>query len=607
MSAENRSAERPPAENRSAAGPSAESLTAESPAAGTPSPGRPSPEDRFQEDPAAGDARPYDRGAWWRDAVVYQVYPRSFADANGDGEGDLPGVLSRLDHLADLGVNAIWLSPFYPSPLADGGYDVADYCDVDPRYGTLADFDALVAGAAAKNIKVIVDIVPNHCSAEHPWFRAALAAGPGSPERERFVFRDEPNNWQSVFGGPAWTQVADGQWYLHLFDSAQPDWNWRHPDVVAMFERVLRFWLDRGVAGFRIDVANMLFKQDGLPDVVPGSQSGPLMPGQTAVPYEHQPELLELYRSWRKILDSYPGDRGTVAEMWFDTDQARPYLAGDGLAQLFNFGLMPTPWSAEEFRAVIDGSYRLARETGGSIPWVLGNHDVPRMVTRFGVDQDLVRAPTPEVLLGRMDVDVELGTRRARAAALLLLALPGGAYIYQGDELGLPEHLTIPDEARQDPMFERTLRTFMGRDGCRVPLPWSGTAAPYGFGAVDVPAPEGSQGVPGAQGAQGTWLPQPEDWSGLTVAAQRADPGSTLNLYRAALAIRRDHPALGDGDLTWLDTPPGVLAFSRDPGFTLMVNFGPVPVPLTRHHDVLLASGPLDGDLLPPDTGVWLS
>ncbi|WP_182903723.1 glycoside hydrolase family 13 protein [Microbispora sp. H10830] len=561
-----------------------------------------SAEDKSVEDKSA--RLPYDQGAWWRDAVVYQVYPRSFADANGDGEGDLPGVLSRLGHLADLGVDAIWLSPFYPSPLADGGYDVADYCDVDPRYGTLADFDALVAAAAAKNIKVIVDIVPNHCSAEHPWFRAALAAGPGSPERERFVFRDEPNNWQSVFGGPAWTRVPDGQWYLHLFDSGQPDWNWRHPDVVAMFERVLRFWLDRGVAGFRIDVANMLFKQDGLPDVVPGSQGGPLTPGHTSMPYEHQPELLDLYRSWRKILDSCPGDRGaapacttpvcTVAEMWFGhPDQARPYMTGDGLAQLFGFGLMPTPWSAEEFRTVIDASHRLARETGGSIPWVLGNHDVPRMVTRFGVDQDLVRAPTPEVLLGRMDVDVELGTRRARAAALLLLALPGGAYIYQGDELGLPEHLAIPDEARQDPMFERTLRTFIGRDGCRAPLPWSGTTPPYAFGAGD------------------TWLPQPEDWAALTVAAQHGDPGSTLNLYRAALAIRRDHPALGDGDLTWLDAPPGVLAFARDPGFTLMVNFGAEPVPLAWHHDVLLASGPLgcdfEPDLLPPDTGVWLS
>ncbi|NUP79776.1 MAG: glycoside hydrolase family 13 protein [Nonomuraea sp.] len=538
---------------------------------------------------SSGGSVGFDEGAWWRDAVVYQVYPRSFADANGDGEGDLPGALSRLDHLADLGVDAVWLSPFYPSPMADGGYDVADHRDVDPRYGTLADFDAYVEAATARGIKVIVDIVPNHGSARHPWFTRALAAGPGSPERDRFVFRDEPNNWQSMFGGPAWTRVEDGQWYLHLFDSAQPDWNWRHPDVVALFEDVLRFWLDRGVAGFRIDVAAMLFKQDGLPDVVPGSQGAPLAPGVAAVPYEHQPELLELYRSWRKILASYPGPRGTVAEIWFgDPAQARPYLAGDGLAQLFGFRLMPLPWSAEEFRVVVEESYRLARESGGSIPWVLGNHDVPRMATRYGIDQDLVRAPTADVLLGRVEVDRELGLRRARAAALLLLALPGAAYIYQGDELGLPEHLDLPAKARQDPMFERTGRAFIGRDGCRVPLPWSGDAPPYGFGG-------------------GAWLPQPQDWGPLTVAAQRDDPASTLNLYRAALAIRRAHPALGEGDLTWRDAPPGVLALTREPGFTLMVNFGPDPVPLPAHHDVLLASGPLDGHLLPPDTGVWLA
>ncbi|WP_433213732.1 glycoside hydrolase family 13 protein [Microtetraspora malaysiensis] len=543
-------------------------------------------------DPTTGPAS----GQWWRDAVVYQVYPRSFADADGDGEGDLRGVRARLDHLADLGVDAVWLSPFYPSPMADGGYDVADYCDVDPRYGTLADFDLLVAGAAERGIRVIVDIVPNHCSTAHPWFRQALAAPPGSPERDRFIFRDEPNNWQSNFGGPAWTRVADGQWYLHLFDSGQPDWNWRHPDVVAMFEQVLRFWLDRGVAGFRIDVAAMLYKQEGLPDLPPDRQMAYLVPDGSPVPYEHQPELLDLYRSWRKILDSYPADafpgpRGTVAEIWFDdATRAAPYLAGDGLAQLFNFRLMPTPWSAAEFRAVIEDSHRLAVETGGSVPWVLGNHDVPRMVTRYGVDQALVRNPTPDVLLGRIDVDRELGTRRARAAALLLLALPGAAYIYQGDELGLPEHLAIPDDERQDPMFERTARTFMGRDGCRVPLPWSGVAAPYGF--ADRPVR--------------TWLPQPGDWAELAVERQRADPGSILALYRAALTERRRHPSLGDGDMTWLDLGPDVLAFGREPGFVLVANLGAEPIALPAHDEVLLASGPLDGDLLPADTAVWL-
>ncbi|MEV0588288.1 glycoside hydrolase family 13 protein [Nonomuraea sp. NPDC050310] len=528
---------------------------------------------------------------WWRSAVVYQVYPRSFA--GGGREGTLAGLRARLGHLAGLGVDAVWLTPFYPSPLADGGYDVADHCGVDPRYGTLDDFGALVAEAGALGIRVIVDIVPNHCSAEHPWFRQALAAPPGSPERERFVFRDRPNNWISKFGGPAWSQAPDGQWYLHLFDAAQPDWNWRHPDVVALFERTLRFWLDRGVAGFRIDVANMLFKQEGLPDVAaPGLT--PLRPEAGATPYENQPELLELYRSWRKILDGYPGDRTTVAEIWFDAaEHAEPYLGGDGLAQLFDFRLMPCPWEAAAFRAVIDDSHRLARRSGGSIPWVLGNHDVPRMVTRFGIDQDLVRQPTAEVLLGQVEVDVALGTRRARAAALLQLALPGSAYLYQGDELGLPEHLAIPAERRQDPMFERTGRAFIGRDGCRVPLPWSGEAPPYGFPAGDSPE-------------LGTWLPQPPGWGPLTVAAQEADPGSTLALYRRALAERRAHPALGDGDLEWLDLGPDLLAFRREPGFTLVTNFGPGAAELPAHEAVLLASGPLDGSLLPADTTVWL-
>ncbi|NRQ37793.1 glycoside hydrolase family 13 protein [Nonomuraea sp. NN258] len=533
-----------------------------------------------------------DERPWWREAVVYQVYPRSFADADGDGQGDLPGLRSRLDHLAGLGVDAIWLSPFYPSPMADGGYDVADHQAIDPRYGTLDDFDALVAEAADRRIRVIVDLVPNHCSAEHPWFRQALAAPPGSPERERFIFRDEPNNWVSKFGGPAWTQVGDGQWYLHLFDAAQPDWNWRHPDVVALFERVLRFWLDRGVAGFRIDVANLLFKQAGLPDVTTAAPDSPWAPAESGLPYENQPELLELYRSWRKILDSYPGDRMTVAEMWFgESAQAGPYLTGDGLSQLFDFRLLPRPWSAAEFRDVVADSHALAARTGGSVPWVLGNHDVPRMVTRYGIDQDLVRRPTADVLLGRVAVDAELGARRARAATLLLLALPGAAYLYQGDELGLPEHLDIPDGERQDPMFERTGRAFIGRDGCRIPLPWSGETAPYGFSPSPVR----------------TWLPQPDGWARLTAAAQHADPDSALNLHRRALAERRRHPALGAGDLTWLEhDDPDVLAFRRDPGFTLVMNFGPRPVPLPAHQAILLASGPLDGGTLPPDTTVWL-
>lgn len=524
---------------------------------------------------------------WWRDAVVYQVYPRSFADADASGEGDLPGIRSRLPYLADLGVNAIWLNPFYPSPMHDSGYDVADYCDVDPRFGTLADFDALVAEAAAAGIRVIIDIVPNHCSSQHPWFQEAINAGPGSPARERFIFRDAPNNWQSQFGGFAWTRTTDGQWYLHLFDSTQPDFNWRHPDVAAMFERVLRFWLDRGVAAVRIDMANTLYKHPGLPDLPANS---------TLVPYYNQPELHRLYRSWRKILDSYPattfpGRRGAVAEIWFsDSDTVRPYLAKDGLPQTFNFRLMLVPWAAAELRAVIDEARGLIADSGGSMPWVLGNHDITRLVSRLGIDQALLRFPTDALRRGAVEADIPLGTRRARAAALLLLALPGTAYLYQGDELGLPEYLDIPADRREDPTFHRTNGAVIGRDGCRVPMPWSGDAPPYGF--TDRPVQ--------------TWLPQPTDWTTLTVKAELSKAESMLNLYRAALRLRRQHPALGDGEMAWSESGSDELAFTREPGFGFVANLGDKPANLPPGSRIILASGPLDGALLPTDTAVWL-
>lgn len=524
---------------------------------------------------------------WWRDAVVYQVYPRSFAAADGSGEGDLPGLRSRLPYLADLGVDAIWLNPFYPSPMHDSGYDVADYCDVDPRFGTLEDFDALVTAATALGIRVIIDIVPNHCSYRHPWFQEALDAAPGSEARERFIFRDVPNNWESHFGGPAWTRTTDGQWYLHLFDSTQPDFNWRHPDVITMFERVLRFWLDRGVAAVRIDMANTLFKDPELPDLPADS---------TLVPYYDQPEVHELYRSWRQILDSYPNDtfpgpRGAVAEIWFnDPDTARPYLAEDVLPQMFNFRLMRVPWAAAELRAVIDEARGLIADSGGSMPWVLGNHDITRMVTRLGINQTLIRYPTDALRRGAVEIDVLLGTRRARTAALLLLALPGTAYVYQGDELGLPEHLAIPADRREDTTFYRTNGAAVGRDGCRVPLPWSGDAPPYGF--TDRPAR--------------TWLPQPPDWAALTVEAELSEVNSMLNLYRAALRLRREHPALGDGELTWLESGTDQLAFTREPGFGFVANLGDKPVTLPSGSRIILASGPLDDALLPTDTAVWL-
>ncbi|TCO62150.1 glycoside hydrolase family 13 protein [Actinocrispum wychmicini] len=534
---------------------------------------------------------------WWHDAVVYHIYPRSFADENGDGIGDLAGVRSSLDHLVDLGVNALWLSPFYPSPMADGGYDVADYRDVDPRFGDLDDFDALVSHAAWLGIRVIVDIVPNHCSTAHPLFQQAMAAGPGSPERELFVFREgrgpagdePPNNWPSSFGGPAWTRVPDGQYYLHLFDSGQPDWNWRNPAVPAMFEDVLRFWLDRGVAGLRIDVASALYKDPDLPDLPDGRQPR-LVPG----PYRHRVELHELYRSWRTILESYPDDvfpgrRTAIGEIYALPEDLAPYVASGGLPQLFNFFLLFAPWDAAAVRAAIETVTGLTAGSDMVAPWVLGNHDVARMASRYGwqdpiytvVDGRSYQIPNMPV---ESEVDTAAGARRARAAALLMLALPGSAYIYQGDELGLPEVFDIPDHARDDPIWWRSSGTLATRDGCRVPLPWSGGAPPYGF------SPDG----------MATWLPQPTDWADYTVAAQLAEPDSTLNLYRAAISTRPR-----GGPMAWVDTPADTLRFTRGDSFTCLINLGSTPVPLPPHHRVLLASGRVD-DQLPPDTAVWL-
>jgi alpha-glucosidase len=547
-------------------------------------------------------------GAWWEDAVVYEVYPRSFADADGDGVGDLPGLRSRLGYLADLGVDAVWLTPFYPSPLADGGYDVSDYCAVDPLLGTMADFDDLVRDAHAHQIRVIIDLVANHCSSAHPLFQAALAAAPGSNERDRFIFREgrgpggeqAPNNWQSQFGGPAWTRVTEadgrpGQWYLHLFDTGQPDWNWHHPDVPALFEDVIRFWLDRGAAGLRVDVAHGIFKDPDLPDIT-GTH-----PLNAPSPYRHRPELQPLYRSWRAILDSYPaagfpGSRTAIGEVWYDRPETlKPYLEPGGLPQVFNFLLILAAWRAADFRGGIDTA--IAGAGGSRAPWVTGNHDVPRPASRYRLDEGF----TPEMtarLIALGDRNAEAGARRARAAAVVLLALPGSAYLYQGEELGLPEVTDIPDDARKDPQFFRTKGESPGRDGCRVPLPWAPAGTGFGFSRTEDGA---SPAAP--------WLPQPSWWGAYSVESQRADEQSFLNLYRAALRLRRDHPALGRGTLRWLDHDlPDLLCFARDPGFVLAVNFGPEPAPLPAHREILLASGPIAGDgTLPPDTAVWLS
>ncbi|WP_395246024.1 glycoside hydrolase family 13 protein [Agromyces sp. MMS24-K17] len=541
---------------------------------------------------------------WWRSAVIYQVYVRSFADSDGDGTGDLRGVRSRLGYLKELGVDALWFNPWYPSPLADGGYDVADYRDIHPAFGTLEDAEQLIAEALALGIRTIIDVVPNHVSSEHPWFQAALAAGPGSPERERFWFHpgkgehgDEmPTGWVSNFQGDTWARTTNpdgtpGEWYLHLFTPEQPDLNWNHPDVRAEHEDILRFWFDRGVAGVRIDSAGLLIKDPTLPEV-------PEVVAAGQHPTEDRDEVHDVYRSWRRIADEYDGTRVLVGEVWVpDAARFAAYLRPDEMHTAFNFDFMTRPWDASELRASIDLMLAAHAPVGAPSTWVLSNHDVTRPVTRYGRADDTgfafarKRFGTP--------TDLALGTRRARAAALLTAALPGSLYLYQGDELGLPE-VELPREVLEDPMHFRSGGVDPGRDGCRVPLPWRGTAAPYGFS----PDGAGRDGGPVAP-----WLPQPAAWAALSVQAQEADPASMLWLYRQALRIRKREAALGDGALEWLDTAGDVLAFRRGSGLdevVCVVNLGTEPADLPDHHHIVLASAPLEGGRLPTDSAAWL-
>jgi alpha-glucosidase len=519
--------------------------------------------------------------SWWRDAVIYQVYPRSFADTNGDGVGDLAGISQRLPYLRELGVDALWFSPWYPSPMADAGYDVADYRDIDPAFGTIAEAERLIADAHAAGLRVVIDIVPNHCSDAHPWFVDALAAGPGSPQRQRFWFRPgrgengelPPTDLQSIFGGPAWTRVADGEWYLHLFAAQQPDFNWDSAEVRAEFLDVLRFWLDRGVDGIRIDSAAVLIKDLDLP----GEES-----------YTDLDGVHEIYRDWRALTDTYSGDRVLIGELWLpDHQRFAAYLRPDELHAAFNFEFLCCPWDATLLHAAIDESLLAHAPVSAPASWVLSNHDVTRTVSRFGRTDSAFSFPDRLRRQG-LPLDLELGTRRARAAALLCLALPGGAYLYQGEELGLWEVEDIPEHLLQDPMYHRSNGADPGRDGCRVPLPWSGVEPPFGFTTAT------------------PWLPQPMGWKDLTVEAQSGDPHSMLELYRLALAIRTAEPGLGDGALRWLDTREGVLGFAREPGFACVVNLSDVAVALPPHESVLLASQPLDTTLLPPETAAWL-
>lgn len=554
---------------------------------------------------------------WWRDAVIYQVYPRSFKDSNGDGMGDLGGVTQKLPYLKHLGVDAVWLSPFYLSPQHDAGYDVADYRTVDPRFGSLEDFDRMREEAHRLGLKIIVDLVPNHTSEDHEWFRAALASEPGSPERDRYMFREgkgengeePPNNWKSLFGGRAWTRVADGQWYLHLFDSSQPDLNWENPEVWEEFRAILRFWLDRGADGFRVDVAHGMIKAEGLPDWdeqvhmvegtdAQGAEDEPDGPSKTmdTGPYFDQDGVHEIYRDWHRVLQEYPGDRMLVVEAWVGpAERLARYVRPDEAQQAFNFDFLVAGWHRDRMRDTIEISLRANAAVGAPSTWVLSNHDTVRHASRYGLSS---RTAYPNGI-GAQDEQPHAGQglRRARAAALVELSLPGSAYIYQGDELGLPEHTELPDAARQDPTFHRTAGSELGRDGARVPLPWSPVGDGLGFG----PDP---------------WLPQPESFAAITVDHQLGDPQSTLNLYRRALELRHGLD-LGAAEFAWHPLSEGdqdVLAYTMTcgTGETVLVaaNLGESEVGFDElsRGELLLASGQnaVVNDRLSVDSAVWL-
>ncbi|WP_345184462.1 glycoside hydrolase family 13 protein [Microbacterium panaciterrae] len=536
---------------------------------------------------------------WWRTAVIYQIYPRSFADANGDGIGDLPGITAHLDALSELGVDAIWLSPFMPSPQKDAGYDVSDYRGVDELFGTLDDFDAMLAAAHARGIRVIVDLVPNHSSDQHRWFQEALKAAPGSRERARYIFRDgkgpggelPPNNWESVFGGGMWTRVTEpdgtpGQWYLHIFDVSQPDFDWTNEEVREEFRGVLRFWLDRGVDGFRVDVAHGLIKKDGLPDYTPSPDGGSMGGDQDDVPYWGQPGVHDVYRDWHRVLAAYDGDRALCAEAWLPTlEKTALWVRPDEMNQAFNFNYLMTPWDATELRTVIRDSLDAFGAVGAPSTWVLSNHDVVRHASRLALTID---NPQGEGIGPATEPkpDRALGLARARAATTVMLSLPGSAYLYQGEELGLPEAMEIPDEFRQDPSWFRTNGERYGRDGCRVPLPWTAAGPAYGFNDTGA-----------------SWLPQPAEWAEYARGAEEVSADSTLSLYKTLLRLRAER-GLGSGSLVWEDLGADSVAFRRG-DLHVAANLGDAPLALPSGASIVVRSGPLDGDVLPPNTAAW--
>ena len=530
---------------------------------------------------------------WWRSGVIYQIYPRSFADSNGDGMGDLVGITKHLGDIADLGVDAVWLSPFYSSPQKDAGYDVSDYRGVDPLFGSLADFDALVDRAHELNLRVMIDLVPNHTSDQHNWFQEALVSPVGSAARNYYHFKDgrgesgelPPNNWQSMFGGPAWTRLEDGQWYLHLFDSSQPDLNWENPAVHREFEAILRFWLDRGIDGFRVDQPHAMAKAAGLPDhpYVETAGAG-FIEGEADPPMWFQDSVHEIFRSWRKILESYPGDRAMCGEAYvLPLAKMALWVRPDEFHQTFNFRFLDAGWDRQALVSAINESFEAFDAVGAPSTWVLNNHDVIRHVSRFGGDFGRTTA-SDGIGPDAVQPDNALGLVKARAATLFMLGLPGASYLYQGEELGLPEHTTLAAKFRQDPTFFRTNGKRVGRDGARVPLPWLKGGTTNGFTQAET-----------------AWLPQPETFAELSRDQQTASD-STLGMYKAALKLRSEL-RLGQGSFSWVEEDT-VLSYQNQ-NVVVVHNFGDSPAALPEG-EVLIASAPLGSGKLPANVTAWL-
>ena len=536
---------------------------------------------------------------WWHDGVIYQIYPRSFADSNGDGIGDIQGIIEKVPYLATLGIDAVWLSPFYPSELADGGYDVIDYRDIDPRIGTLEDFNQLVEALHKVNIKVIIDIVPNHSSNMHIWFQEAINSPIGSPARDRYIFRDgkgkngelPPNNWPSHFGPTCWSRLPDGQWYMHLFAPEQPDFNWDNEEVRADFEQTLRFWSDRHVDGFRIDVAHGLVKDLSEPFQEITTFDHETYPTDGSHPLFDRDEVHEIYEKWRDIFNEYNPPKFAVAESAAPVSRRYKYAQPNNLGQAFSFELLKGKWRAEEFFEIAEMGLSIARDSKATTTWVLSNHDVIRHLTRFGLPQDIDLDAWLLTNGTSAKVDVELGVARSRAAILFELALPGSTYLYQGEELGLPEVEDLPADVLADPIWIRSEQTRKGRDGCRVPLPWDSTAKNFGFGT----------GTP--------HLPLPARFEKLSANLQAENPDSMLNLYRAAMAKRHELILEEDSSreevkFLWHKVPhPDLVHFSRG-AWNCVTNFSNQSITFPSG-EIILSSGESVNDTIPANTTYW--